>query len=177
MASLPRLPHGEVGKPTINGLTIKRAMTPQEQIERLTQKAVSDLKLTSTKKNPYYDKEEQLNIYQSEAAQIEAWTNARGELIQIGPLSGGYERKETENMGVAELRNLAVSAAVRMIPDFRERLASLHPLEANDMRSVYFYRFEDLSCELKETELPPFVQLGLYPNGEIASYANTLTTK
>ncbi|MFH2063109.1 MAG: hypothetical protein ABIJ46_03050 [bacterium] len=102
-----------------------------------------------------------------------------GTVLQMGPESGRYSPpfaagKEAA-LPVHELRELAIGIVERQIPSFGLLLPIFHPLEANDRRRVYFFRWEDLSEPLPESELPPFVQVGLYADGRLASFADTLS--
>ena len=47
--------------------------------------------------------------------------------------------------------------------------------EDNRDRQVYFFRWDDFSAPLRESELPPFVQVALYADGQLASYTDTLS--
>jgi hypothetical protein len=77
-------------------------------------------------------------------------------------------------LAVAELRRRAVALATLELADFPTRRPGLHPLEDNKDREVYFFRWDDFSQPVKETELPPFLQVGLHADGRLASFTNTL---
>ncbi|OIO52015.1 hypothetical protein COY93_03000 [Candidatus Uhrbacteria bacterium CG_4_10_14_0_8_um_filter_58_22] len=102
-----------------------------------------------------------------------------GTVLQMGPESGRYSPShstgEEDSLTVHELRELAIGIIERQIPTFGLLLPVFHPLEANDRRRIYFFRWEDLSEPLPESELPPFVQVGLYADGRLASFADTLS--
>ena len=51
----------------------------------------------------------------------------------------------------------------------------MHPLEDNRNREIYFFRFDDSRVKVSESELPPFIQVGLRADGELVSATNTLT--
>ncbi|HCC22506.1 hypothetical protein A2480_00760 [Candidatus Uhrbacteria bacterium RIFOXYC2_FULL_47_19] len=110
----------------------------------------------------------------------EFWVDSEnGTVLQMGPESGRYSpshaTEEENTLTVHELRELAIGIIERQMPTFGLLLPVFHPLEANDRRNVYFFRWEDLSEPLSETELPPFIQVGLYADGRLASFADTLS--
>jgi len=110
----------------------------------------------------------------------EFWVDPEnGTVLQMGPESGHYSPShatgEENALTVHELRELAIGIVERQMPTFGLLLPIFHPLEANDRRHVYFFRWEDLSGPLPESELPPFVQVGLYADGRLASFADTLS--
>lgn len=80
------------------------------------------------------------------------------------------QRKE-----VSELKQIALKTVEEAIPGFERILSTMHPLEANDRREIYYFRWEDLSEPLSKNILPPFVQIGLFPDGSISSFTDTLT--
>lgn len=61
------------------------------------------------------------------------------------------------------------------LPDFAARRSSLHPLEDHKDRELYFFRWDDFSQPAKESELPPFVQVGIRADGTVVSFTNTLS--
>jgi hypothetical protein len=101
-----------------------------------------------------------------------------GKVVQMGPESGRYSAPyqigQESCRAVGELRSLAVQIIQQQVKNFTNIFSSLHPLEANDRRRVYFFRWENLTESLFESEIPPFVQVGLYADGTLASFADTL---
>ena len=68
-----------------------------------------------------------------------------------------------------------MATATENVPGFADKKNSLHPLEDNRRGEVYFFRWDDFSGPLSESEMPPFVQVALYADGAIAGYTDTLT--
>ena len=131
-----------------------------------------------TEPNPYVDGPEVVEIYTVGTTILEAWVDERGKVIHMGPKRSNDTpplpiTAETR-LPVAELRAIAVNAIVDVMPTFREMRPSLHPLEDNRKRELYFFRWDDFSKPLNETEMPPFVQVAVHADGRIASYTNTL---
>lgn len=60
------------------------------------------------------------------------------------------------------------------MPGFSGRKSSYHPLEDNKDKELYFFRWDDFSQPAKESEMPPFVQVGLDAEGGIVSFTDTL---
>lgn len=145
------------------------------EYEKISGKSAVGLTVRENEENPYAG-DSDIKISVLSDGEVEVWADENGKLIQVGPVIGSYDRKKAEgdNIGVPRLREIAIEKATMVVPSFRSLLSELHPLEANDMRTVYFFRWEDLSNPLKETELPPFLQIGLYPDGSLASFACTL---
>lgn len=85
-------------------------------------------------------------------------------------------RPETR-LPVAELRRIATALIETQRPSFEDRRPSLHPFEGNRDRELYIFRWENLSRPLADSCAPPFVQVGLYADGILASYADTLGEK
>ncbi len=147
---------------------------------RLTDRQDLELRFMSKEPNPYdEDGERIMDIFRDDSG-FEYWFDAADRTLLQAGLSedsdqASHQAGQEARLPVSELREQAIAAAGRMIPDFADRLSSLHPLEANDRRNVYFFRWEDLSEPLSETELPPFVQVGLYPDGSLAGYTDTLS--
>jgi len=153
-----------------------------DAVRRLHGRKECHLRFISNEPNPYdEDGERTMDIYR-DADGFEYWFDTvGGTLLQAGlsedsdppPQQIGQEAR----LSVGELRERAVATAERMIPGFAKTLSSLHPLEANDRKTIYFFRWEDLSEPLSETELPPFVQIGLRADGGLAGYTDTLSLK
>lgn len=77
---------------------------------------------------------------------------------------------------VAELRRIAVAFITKERPDFEKRRETLHPFEGNKDRELYLFRWEDHAANtMGDDEATPYVQVGLYADGTLASYADTLT--
>jgi hypothetical protein len=75
---------------------------------------------------------------------------------------------------VVELRRMAMAIVEKQRPAFEQERSSYHPFEGNRDRELYLFRWEDFSRPLAESRTPPFVQVGLYADGLLASYADTL---
>jgi hypothetical protein len=133
----------------------------------------------STAPNPYKDDDAQrIELYADDRG-FEYWVDPADEiLVQAGPSTGVHpQARKTgpeDRLTVSELRNRAVGIVAVQIPGWAARRSSLHPLEDNRNREVYFFRWDDFSQPAKESELPPFVQVGLYADGALASFTDTL---
>jgi len=165
-------------KPTASPEEQQRAAKAVKQLTGL--KRVS-LKFRVREQEPLSDGEPLILDTYVDGKDNEYWIEPNsGTVVQMGPESGRYSPPQqtgpTAAISVRELRDLALQVAGRQVEDFNNILNTLHPLEANDRRAVYFFRWEDLSEPLSETELPPFVQVGLYPDGSLASFADTLSS-
>ena len=153
-----------------------------DAVRRLHGNKETGLKFISKEPNPYdEDGDRAMDIFR-DADGFEYWFDAAGgTLLQAGLSEDSdppsHQIGQEDRLPVVDLRERASATADRMIAGFAKILSSLHPLEANDRKTVYFFRWEDLSEPLSETELPPFVQVGLYPDGTIAGYTDTLSMK
>lgn len=119
-----------------------------------------------------------IDIYADDKG-YEYWIDpSSGRLVQAGPsASAGSQTPPdgpAQRLPVAALRQLATALIGTQITDFAKRRASLHPLEDNRDGLIYFFRWDDFAAPLKESELPPFIQVALTVNGRFASYTNTL---
>jgi len=144
-----------------------------------------DLKFVTESGNPYKDDESRIQIYQDEKQGIEVWTNAplsfndgsdeSAKLVQIGPTAGTPTAgHKTGKPGMAkELRSQAV-AIIEKVGIDQARRSSLHPLEDNRKGIMYFFRWDDFTKPIRESELTPFIQVALYADGSLAGYTNTL---
>lgn len=137
------------------------------------------LRYKNTVSNPYRDDRSFIETY-ADDRDYEFWINPETDLVvQMGPVSNRDSKasaaRSRERLPVPELRRLANDVMLKHVPGFAGRRASLHPLEDNKKGEVYFFRWDDFSLPAKESEMPPFVQVGLYADGTIASYTNTLT--
>lgn len=133
----------------------------------------------STSPNPYKDGEEKIEIYADDKG-FEYWIDpARDAVVQAGPGAGLHpsprKARPEARIAVPELRARALSLLEAQLPGFAKRKSSLHPLEDHKDKEIYFFRWDDFSQPAKETEMPPFVQVALYADGELASFTDTLT--
>lgn len=148
-------------------------------IRRFRRDASLKLNYLATTSNPYRDDESLIESYADEQGN-EYWIDpARDFLVQMGPSArtgqAPYQVRPADRLPVAELRRLAVELIEAGLADFAQRRSSLHPLEDNRDRQVYFFRWDDFSAPLRESELPPFVQVALYADGRLASFTDTLS--
>lgn len=137
------------------------------------------LTYVSTAANPYRDDGTNIESYIDNDGN-EYWIDPEKDvLVQMGPNSGAHQAAlaagSASKLGVKALREKAVATVEAHVAAFAERRSSLHPLEDNKKGQVYFFRWEDFAAQVKESELPPFVQVGLYADGSLASYTDTLT--
>lgn len=132
----------------------------------------------STSPNPYKDGGHAIETYVDDHGN-EYWIDpADDTLVQVGPGAGMHSaarktRAETR-LAVPELRTIAVGVVTEQVPDFTSRRSTLHPLEDHKDRELYFFRWDDFSQPAKESELPPFVQVGIRADGTVVSFTNTL---
>ncbi len=137
---------------------------------------VADYVTSST--NPYRDDDSLIDIYVDDQGN-EYWFDVQtADLVQMGPAAGGHTSphaaRPTGRLPVKELRDRAITLASSLIPDFAVRKSSLHPLEDNRRGVTYFFRWDDFTSPVRESELPPFVQVALYADGSVVGYTNTL---
>lgn len=148
------------------------------RIRRFRQDDQLPLAYRTTALNPYRDRGDMIAIYADDQG-YEYWIDAQdSSIVQVGPSAHLHPQARAAVQGtrlaVAALRRLAVEIATREIPDFPKRRPSYHPLEDHKDRQIYFFRWDDFSQPVRETELPPFLQVGLYADGTLASYTNSL---
>lgn len=133
----------------------------------------------STGPNPYADDDGRRIETYVDDHDFEYWIDpANDVLVQVGPGPDWHPaapKAGTERLSVAELRAKAEAFILAELPDFKERKPSFHPLEDNKGKQTYFFRWDDFSTPVKETGMPPFVQVALNADGSLASYTNTLT--
>ena len=132
----------------------------------------------STSSNPYKDDGSKIDIYADNESN-EYWVDPQdGALVQMGPQARADQKARKvgpdDRLPVADLRDKALTLAEAVRPGFGARRSSLHPLEDNKDRQIYFFRWDDFSAPLKESELPPFIQIGLSADGRLVSLTNTL---
>lgn len=133
----------------------------------------------STSPNPYKDDGRTIEIYVDEHGN-EYWVDpANDGLVQVGPGAGMHQTarktRPEARLAVPELRTIAMGVVSAQLPDFAARRSSLHPLEDHKDRELYFFRWDDFSQPAKESELPPFVQVGIRADGTVVSFTNTLS--
>jgi hypothetical protein len=76
-------------------------------------------------------------------------------------------------LAVSALRERASALVTRMMPDFTERKASMHPFEDNRRNQIFFFRWEEAGAF--EFDLPPFIQVGIHADGTLACYTDTVS--
>lgn len=148
------------------------------RIRSFRKNAALGVEYRSTGPNPYADDETRRIETYVDDNDLEYWIDpANDALVQVGP---GPDRHPTppaagqDRLSVSELRAKAETIVAGEIADFPARKPSLHPLEDNKGKHVYFFRWDDFSTPIKESGMPPFVQVALYADGSLASYTNTL---
>jgi len=111
----------------------------------------------------------------------EVWTDhATGRLVQVGdtfsniPLTERSYCRE-QRLKASELRERAVRLIERMRPDFKEKRPTLHPLEDNRQCKCWYFRWDDFSTPVSESEMPPFIQVALWADGTLASFTDTMS--
>ena len=165
-------------KPTASPDERRRAL---DAVKKLTGENDVRLEFRSRDQEPLGEDEPLILDTYVDGKDNEYWIEPHGgSIVQMGPESGRYSPPHTarpeDDRTVADLRTAAIDIVRRQINGFDSMISSLHPLEANDRRAIYFFRWEDLSEPLSESELPPFVQVGLYADGKLASFADTLSS-
>lgn len=128
--------------------------------------------------DPYRDDGSLIETY-ADADGNEYWVDPRRDaLVQMGPGARRdpptHATRPEDRLPVARLREIAVEMIVRQWPDFTARKSSLHPLEDNRRREIYFFRWDDFSQPVRESELPPFIQAALGADGRLVSFTDTL---
>ena len=142
--------------------------------------------------NPYKADGSKIQVYQGRRTNGDAFGNNEQVVVWATSIfdgDGKDESRKVTQLGpgmeatgshgkltgkISDLREKAMQIAAAGVKDFESRKSSLHPLEDNRKREVYFFRWDDFSSPVKESELPPFVQVGIYADGKLASYTNTL---
>jgi len=109
----------------------------------------------------------------------EYWIDhARRAIVQMGPLADSAPQAPQvgpqTRLTVAELRKLAMTAAERAHPTFHALRSTLHPREDNVAHRIYYFRWEDYSSPLAESAGPPFLQIGVLPDGTVVSFIDAL---
>ncbi|MEY4744887.1 MAG: hypothetical protein RL272_832 [Candidatus Parcubacteria bacterium] len=133
----------------------------------------------STSQNPYSGADDKkIEIYADNDGN-EYWIDPADDvLVQAGPGAGLHtpprKTRPEARLAVAELRARALEIVQAQMPGFASRKSSFHPLEDNKDKQLYFFRWDDFSQPAKESEMPPFVQVGLDAEGRIVSFTNTL---
>lgn len=128
--------------------------------------------------NPYASDARTMEIYEDEDG-YEYWIDPRDDrLVQTAPAArqpaSPHQTRPEDRLPVAELRSLALQLIEKSVPGFGSRLSCYHPLEDNRNREIYFFRFDDFSAPIPESELPPFIQVGLRADGRLVSFTDTL---
>ena len=133
---------------------------------------------TSTVTNPYTDGGALIETYVDDQGN-EYWINpANNMVVQVGAYENSrtapLKRDTLSRQPVQELRKAALAIVEREVPGFKLKRQSFVPLEDNKEGQVYFFRWDDFSHPAKESEMPPFIQVGLSADGSLVSYTNTL---
>lgn len=132
-----------------------------------------------TAPNPYKDDDAKLVEIYADDRGNEYWIDPADDLlVQAGPSARLHptprKTRAEDRLTVPELRAKALAIVEANVEGFAKRRSTYHPLEDNRNRETYFFRWDDFSQPAKESELPPFVQVGLHADGTVASYTNTL---
>ena len=152
--------------------------TAMKNVRRFRGRDELRLNYQATSSNPYRDDGSQIETYADDEGN-EYWVDrATDALVQMGPSAGAdtpaHEARPEDRLPVKTLRDLALQYAEAAHPGFSKHLSSLHPLEDNKERQIYFFRWDDFSAPVGESELPPFIQVALYADGRLASFTDTL---
>lgn len=148
------------------------------RIRKFRQDENMPLTFRATLLNPYKNGDQKIAIYVDDKG-YEYWVDTTDHyLVQVGP--GAHLDREAvtvrpeSRLAIAELRRRAIALATSEMPEFTTMRAELHPLEDSKNRQIYFFRWDDFRKPVKEVELPPFIQVGIYADGALASFTNTL---
>jgi hypothetical protein len=128
--------------------------------------------------NPYLNGCRSMEIYEDDNG-FEYWVDQKNDhLIQCAPSAmmpaKSYDVDEKSRVKVSALRAKAKSIVTSIFPAFMEMESKLAPLEDNRNKTVYFFRWDDMNTKIPDSELPPFLQVGIRANGDLVSYTNTL---
>lgn len=150
-----------------------------EAIRRFRGQTRLSVHFTEVALNPYLNGVRTMEIYEDDNG-YEYWVDPRDDrLIQAAPAASqppaSYQVGPEVRLPIAELRRMAIETIAANLPGFRERISTYHPLEDNRNREVYFFRFDDPGQAVPESELPPFVQIGLRADGQLVSFTDTMT--
>lgn len=134
----------------------------------------------STIRNPYSRNNGLIDIYVDEN-EYEYWIDPeKDSLVQTNIAPDKYPktrevRKKGPRTDVAPLREKALTLLERFVPSFGGRRTRLHPHEGNKDGQVYYFRWDDYSEPLPESKEAPFIQVGLFANGNLESFTNALS--
>lgn len=126
--------------------------------------------------NPYADDLSTMEIYEDEN-KYEYWIDPKdNKIIQLN-LSVNQSPKEPKT--ISELRSIALSVIEKEIIGFSETSDLYDALEDRNNRLVvneFYFRFnnKDSLDSILDTDIPPFVQVGLFSDGSIKSFVNCL---
>ena len=128
----------------------------------------------STAANPYREKAD-IDIYDDQHG-FEYWLDAAtSKIVQAGPRAGLCDDAVKHHASVratsSDLRAKAVALVKQQEPTID--LSKFHPFEDNRRGQIFFFRWE--SGPLNDFELPPFIQVGLFADGALACFTDTLT--
>jgi hypothetical protein len=150
----------------------------EKNIRRFRGRDALALTYQATASNPYHDDGSTIETYVDDENN-EYWVDpATDLLVQMGPAASAdpapHKTRPEDRLPVAELRRAAMALLEANVPNFSGRRSSLHPLEDNKNREIYFFRWDDFSMPLNESELPPFIQAAFFADGRLASFTDTL---
>lgn len=136
------------------------------------------LTYVGTSSDPYRDDDSRIETYVDDNGH-EYWVDPEDDgIVQVGPGPDShpapFKDRQEGRLPVPELRSRAMRIAAAAVPGFDRLRSGLHPLEDNKDGEIYFFRWDDPS-PAAEDALPPFVQVGLWADGELASFTDTLT--
>lgn len=139
------------------------------------------LRYAGPSENPYVDDGSRIDIYVDDKGH-EYWVDpADGRLVQVGPSADRHQKafahRPSGGLTVHDLRRRALALITGQRPEFPSLQSSLHPLEDNHRKRIYYFRWDDLCAPSRESEMPPFIQVGLWFDGELASYTDTLRSR
>lgn len=189
LENVPRAIHDAIlGKDIGGGTQASTATNPETLPANATQATATvrtfmnstDLTLTysGNSANPYNENGPRIDYY-ADSQGNEYWIDrVSNRLVQMGPAASAsptpQQARSEARKDVATLREKAMAIAGAQMPNFAEIRSTLHPLEDNKEKEVYFFRWDDSSSPIAEFDMPPFLQVGLNADGSVASFTNTL---
>lgn len=156
-------------------------LTPHRKaIEAIMGDRCAGLEWADVSPNPYSsDDADTIEIFRDARGQ-EYWVRSSdARLVQVGPHPDIHANRlqdpcvETRKE-IAELRAIANAIAAKAHQKWEEEKAALHPLEDNRRGRVYFFRHDDFRSPCDERQMPPFLQVALYADGDLAAFTDTL---
>ena len=153
---------------------------PVSLIQHLRENPLLEVWYSSTITSPFSNTPNLLDVYVDEYKH-EYWYDPKSALlVQSTPPPDQYQatqktRRKRDRFKVAPLREAAHKSLEAHVPNFMQRRGALHPFEENTNGDIFYFRWDDYSNPLTESEEAPYIQISLKRNGKIHSFTNALS--